>query len=76
MRKLRFRLRTVMITIAFVALILTIVMQSVYLQRALIREAIYRAMAEQQRAEAEMRYLQAQAALERANQLLQEKASK
>ena len=61
MRLPRFRLRTVMIGIAFLALILTVIVQGVLLQRAAIREQLLRAQAEMQRAEAEMQRAQAEA---------------
>ena len=56
MRLLPSRLRNVMIMIAFVALILTVIMQQVFLQRAQVREELYRAMAEKERADAELRF--------------------
>jgi hypothetical protein len=54
MRLLRFRLRTLMISIAFLALILTVIMQAILLRRAAVREAQLRAEAEFQRARVEM----------------------
>jgi hypothetical protein len=70
MRKLRFRLKTVMIIVAFAALILTVVMQSVLLRRAAIREQLYRNQAERERdiavAEAMRARALAQQALEHA----------
>jgi hypothetical protein len=67
-----------MIVIAFVALILTVIMQQVFLQRAQVREELYRAIAEHQRADAELQLQKARAALalEKANQLLKENAPK
>jgi hypothetical protein len=53
MRGPRIRLRTLMIGIAFLALILTVIMQAVLLQRAAVREELYRAEAEMNRARAE-----------------------
>ena len=43
-----------MIMIAFVALIVTVMMQQVYLQRAQVREQLYRAIAEKERADAQV----------------------
>jgi hypothetical protein len=65
-----------MILIAFVALILTVIMQQVFLQRALVREQLYRAIAETERADAERRYHRVQDELDRAKELLKEKAPK
>ena len=53
MRVPRIRLRTLMIGIAFLALILTVIMQSVLLQRAAVREQKSLAMERQHRAMAE-----------------------
>jgi hypothetical protein len=53
MRQPRVRLRTVVLAIAFVALALTVVRQSVRLNQALVREQQLRADAELQRAQAE-----------------------
>jgi hypothetical protein len=53
MQRPRFRLRTLMIGIAFLALILTVIVQAVLLRRAAAREQQLRAEAEQQRASAE-----------------------
>jgi F0F1-type ATP synthase membrane subunit b/b' len=61
-----YRLRTLMITIAFVALILTVFMQFVQLRRAAVREEYLRAEAAQQRAEAEQQRELAEANLQRA----------
>lgn len=72
----RFRLRTMMIIIAFVALILTVITQSFWLRQAAVRAEVNRAMAEQQRLEAELRFRQAQAAFERAERQLREIAPK
>jgi hypothetical protein len=73
MRQPRFRLRTIMIAIAFLALILTIFMQSVFLRRAAVREQMFRAQVEQERVHAirgrelaEALRQQAQAAAEKA----------
>ena len=65
MRLPRFRLRTVMISIAFLALILTVIMQGVLLQRTAVRE-------EMLRAEADLRRAQAEAALKRAEAIFQQ----
>ena len=53
MRQPRVRLRTVVVAIAFFALALTVVVQSVRLNQALVREQQLRAEAEFQRAQAE-----------------------
>ena len=53
MRRIRFRLRTLMIIIAFLALSLTVIIQSVLLHRAAVREQQYRAELAQQRAMAD-----------------------
>ena len=53
MRLPRFRLRTLMISIAFLALLMTVFMQYVQLQRAAAREERSRAEAERNRALAE-----------------------
>ncbi len=66
MRLPRFRLRTVMISIAFLALILTVIVQGVLLQRAAIREQLRQAEVEKFQAEAEMQEAQAEAALQQA----------
>jgi hypothetical protein len=72
MRLLPSRLRNVMIVIAFVALILTVIMQQVFLQRAKVREELYRATAEVERADAERRFHRMQDELDRAKQILKE----
>jgi hypothetical protein len=46
-------MRTVMLSIAFLALILALFVQTIRLQRAAVRAELLRAEAEQQRAEAE-----------------------
>jgi hypothetical protein len=66
MRLLRFRLRTLMISIAFLALILTVIMQAILLQRAAVREAHLRAEAAFQMSRAVLQRVQAEAALKRA----------
>ena len=45
MARIRFRLRTLMIVVAFVALILVTIMQGVYLKRAEVRMEMYQAEA-------------------------------
>jgi hypothetical protein len=50
MVRIRFRLRTLMIVVAFVALVLVAVMQGVYRKRAEVRMQMYRAEAEHARA--------------------------
>jgi NhaP-type Na+/H+ or K+/H+ antiporter len=54
MRQPRFRLRTIMIGIAFLALIMTVIVQTVLLQRAAVREEMFRAEMMRERAVAEM----------------------
>jgi cell division protein FtsL len=76
MRLLPSRLRNVMIMIAFVALILTVIMQQVFLQRAQVRQELYRAIAEAERADTEWRYHRVQDELDRAKELLKEIAPK
>jgi NhaP-type Na+/H+ or K+/H+ antiporter len=66
MRLPRFRLRTLMITIAFLALILTVFIQTILIQRAAVRLEYFRAEAAQQRAEAEQQRELAEANLQRA----------
>jgi hypothetical protein len=68
MRLPRFRIRTLMISIAFLALILTVITQSILLRRAEVRAEVLRAEAALQRAEAEARY---QRALDSARSLKQ-----
>jgi hypothetical protein len=53
MRLPRFRLRTLMISIAFLALVLTVIMQAFLLSSAVVREQRLRAEADLQRALAE-----------------------
>jgi len=55
MRSPRFRLRALMICIAFLALILTVIVQAILLQRAAAREQLLRAEAQRHRAEAQRR---------------------
>lgn len=50
MRLPRFRLRTLMISIAYLALLMTVFMQYVHFQRAAAQEERYRAEAERNRA--------------------------
>jgi len=60
-----------MISIAFLALILTVFVQTVMLQRAIVREEWLRAMAEKQRAVAVAQAQRAQAALDLSRQQIQ-----
>ena len=53
MRQPRVRLRTMMVAIALLALALTVIVQSIRLNRALVREQQFRAEAESRRAQAE-----------------------
>jgi hypothetical protein len=53
MRMPQLRIRTLMISIAFLALMLTVVFQVILLQRATAREQLLRADAERHRADAE-----------------------
>jgi hypothetical protein len=69
MLKLRFRLKTLMIIVAFAALILTVVIQSVLLRKAMLIAELSRAEAEQARDVALMREARARAALEQAREL-------
>ena len=63
MRWPRVRLRTMMAAVAFLALVLTVVIQSVRLQQALVREQQHLAFAEYERARAEALYRKTQAIL-------------
>ena len=65
MRLLTLRLRTLMISIAFLALTLTVIMQAILLQRAAVREEQLRAEGRFQRAGAILKMVQAEAALSR-----------
>ena len=78
MRRPRFRLRTTMVGIAFVAVILTVIIQAALLRRAALTEHVLRTQVELQRAqhradvqrilaEAEMRRAIAAAARQRAS---------
>jgi len=62
MRQARFRLRTIMIWIAFLALVMTVIVQTVFLQRAAVREQMYRAEMMRERAMAELLEQRARAA--------------
>jgi uncharacterized membrane protein len=53
MRSGQFRLRTVMITIALLALVCTVIMQRIQLQRSQVTAELYRAEAERARVFAE-----------------------
>jgi hypothetical protein len=68
MRLPRFRIRTVMIIVAFLALVLTVLMQAIMLQRAAVREQLLRAEAELRLAvaRAELEQARAEAELKRA----------
>ena len=72
MLRLRVRLKTLMIIVAFVALILTVIIQGVLLRRATIMADVSRAETQRARDQALLREAQAHAALEQANQLLRE----
>jgi hypothetical protein len=61
MGRIRFRLRTLMIVVAFVALVLTVVMQAVLLRRAAVKEELSRALAAQNLAMAELARADAEA---------------
>jgi hypothetical protein len=50
-----------MMSVAFLALVLAVIIQSVRLQQALVREQLLRAEAESQRAQAEARFRRARA---------------
>jgi hypothetical protein len=56
----QFRLRTVMIAIAILALVITVMMQGVFLQRGAVREQMLQAEAERARAVAEQARLLAE----------------
>ena len=62
MRLPRFRLRTLMISIAFLALILTVIMQAILLRRGAAREQQLRAEIESQKLQAALQGMQAEAA--------------
>jgi hypothetical protein len=70
MRRPHSRLRTLIIVIAFLALILTVLRQAVLLQRAAVREELYRAQAAQNQARAEAALAQAVQSQARADQAL------
>ncbi len=72
MRRLRFRLRTLMIIVAFVALIVTVINQRVLLNRAAAREQRYMAELAQNRAMAVAAAVRAQAAFEQMSERLQQ----
>ena len=63
MRRIRYRLRTLMILVAFVALVVTVVMQAVLLRRAAMREELSRAVAAQNLAMAELARARAEQAI-------------
>jgi hypothetical protein len=66
MRLRQIRMRTVMLSIAFLALILAVFVQTIRLQRAVAREQLLRAEAEQQRDMAEQQRDMAEAHNQRA----------
>jgi hypothetical protein len=63
MQRLRFRLRTLMILVVFVALGLTVVIQWMLLRRAAIRTELHQARAEEQRVAAVRARVKAEQAL-------------
>jgi hypothetical protein len=65
MRFPRFRLRTLLVSIAVLALFLTVIKQTLLLQRARVREELFRAQAEHQRAKAARQRAQVDANLQR-----------
>jgi F0F1-type ATP synthase membrane subunit b/b' len=71
MAQIRYRLRTIMIIVAFVALVLVAVLQQYYLNRAQVQMEMYRAEAEHARATAEMQRLRAEQQLAAAQSLLE-----
>jgi F0F1-type ATP synthase membrane subunit b/b' len=71
MARLRYRLRTIMIVVAFVALVLVVLLQQFYLNRAQVRLEMYRAEAERARAIAEMQRLRAEQQLAATQSLLE-----
>jgi hypothetical protein len=70
MARIRYRLRTLMIIVAFVALVLVAVVQQFYLNRARVRLEMFRAEAEHARAVAEMQRLRAEQRLAATQSLL------
>jgi len=70
----QFRLRTLMIVVAFAALILTVAMQGVLLRRAAVREEMIRAEAEHALALSMMKSMQASVAAEQAVERAEELA--
>jgi hypothetical protein len=82
MRLPRFRLRTILISIAFLALLMTNVLQAVSLQNSAVRQEMFRLEAEvaraqamAQRDQAEAKRAQAEAALAQTESLLQQARS-
>ncbi len=71
MARIRYRLRTIMIIVAFVALVLVTVLQQYYLNKAQVQMEMYRAEAERARATAEMQRLRAEQQLAAAQSLLE-----
>jgi hypothetical protein len=72
MRQYRFRLRTLMVIIAFVALALMVILQTFELRRMAVRAELYRAVSEQRQAEAFLARNVAEAARDRALQSLRQ----
>ena len=68
MRLPRFRVRTLMVTVAFVALVLTVIMQAIWLRRAAATQQMLRAEAQLRLAviQAELVHARADAEVERA----------
>jgi hypothetical protein len=54
MGRFRFRIRSLMVIVAFVALVIMVITQGVFLSRATVRVQIYQAIAEQERANAQI----------------------
>ncbi len=60
MVRIRYRIRTLMIVVAFVALVLVVVLQAFYLNRAVVRLEMFRAIAARSEAVAEIQRLRAE----------------
>jgi hypothetical protein len=69
MRRLRFKLKSLMIAVAFAALILAVIIQGALLRRAAIHADMFRAEAERQRDIAARESARARAATEHASKL-------
>jgi hypothetical protein len=65
MLQLRIRLRTLLIIVAFAALIFTVILQTVLLQRSVAREQLYHAIAERERERAERERTRAEQVIDR-----------